>query len=392
MKWQLGVILMGFASAAMAEAGGSPTLDPSTLSKVRVYVGTYTDGSGQGIVLLDLDPATGVLTSQGVVGESRSPSFLAIDASKRHLYSVNELTGEAGKTSGGVSAFVINPKDGKLTHLNTESSAGAGPCHLVIDRTGKNVLVANYSGGTVASLPITADGSLAAATSTIAHKGKVADPKRQGKPHAHSINMDPANRFAIAADLGLDKLLVYQFDPEKGILTPNDPPSVSTAPRSGPRHFTFHPDGRHAYVINEINCTVTAFEYDPDRGVLKETQTIRTLPEGVEVKPSDSTAEVVVHPSGKFLYGSNRGHDSIAIFSIDPATGKLTHVGHQKTEGKTPRNFAIDPTGQFLLAANQGTGNIVVFRVDQKTGKLEPTGKSIEVKSPVCLKFVPILK
>lgn len=389
--WQIG-LLLGCLTLALAETQAATAVDPATLSKIRVYVGTYTNGKGQGIVLLDLDPESGTLTSRGVAAEALSPSFLAIDPTRDHLYSVNEVAESGGRKSGGVSAFAINPKDGSLKHLNTESSEGAGPCHLVVDRTGKNVLVANYGGGTVASLPILADGRLGAATASIEHTGTVADPKRQGKPHAHSINVDAANRFAIAADLGLDKLFVYKFDPAKGSLTPNDPPSASTARRSGPRHFAFHPDGRHAYVINEINCTVTAFDYDAEHGVLKEIQTLPTLPSGVEVKPSDSTAEVQVHPSGKFLYGSNRGNDSIAIFAIDATTGRLTPVGHQPTQGKTPRNFAIDPTGRFLLAANQDSGTIVVFRIDPATGKLDPTGQSIEVKSPVCLKFIPIAK
>ncbi|WP_406694043.1 lactonase family protein [Singulisphaera sp. Ch08] len=389
--WQIG-LLLGCLSVALAETKASTGVDPSTLAKIRVYVGTYTNGKGQGIVLLDLDPESGTLTARGLAAESLSPSFLAIDPTRRNLYSVNEVAESGGRKSGGVSAFAIDPKDGTLKHLNTESSEGAGPCHLVVDHAGKNVLVANYGGGTVASLPILADGRLGAATASIEHKGTVADPKRQGKPHAHSINVDAANRFAIAADLGLDKLLVYKFDAAKGTLTPNDPPFTSTARRSGPRHFAFHPDGRHAYVINEINCTVTALDYDAEHGVLKELQTLPTLPAGVEVKPSDSTAEVQVHPSGKFLYGSNRGNDSIAIFAIDAATGRLTPVGHQPTQGKTPRNFAIDPTGRFLLAANQDSGTIVVFRIDSATGKLEPTGQSIEVKSPVCLKFIPIAK
>jgi len=262
----------------------------------------------------------------------------------------------------------------------------------VVDRTGKNVLVANYGGGSIAALPIGPDGRLGPATSSIQHSGTVADPKRQGGPHAHSINLDAANRFAVVADLGLDKLFVYRFDPEKGTLTPNDPPFTQLERRSGPRHFTFHPDGRHAYVINEINCTVTALDYDAARGVLTPIGTVPTLPAGVEVKPGDSTAEVQVHPSGKFLYGSNRGNDSIAIFAIDAVTGRLTPVGHQPTQGKTPRNFAIDPAGRFLLAENQNSGTIVVFKIDPATGKLSPTGHSVEVPSPVCVKFIPIEK
>lgn len=386
--WQL-ALLLGSISAVLAETQDAPGAGGSKPSKYRVYVGTYTNGTSksQGIALLELDLETGALTAKGYAGKASSPSFLAIHPNRRFLYSVNEVAAAGGRTSGGVSAFAIDPKDGSLTLLNQESSHGAGPCHLVVDRAGKNVLVANYGGGSIAVLPVGSDGRLAPASAAIQHSGTVADPKRQGGPHAHSINLDAANRFAVVADLGLDKVFVYKFDPSQGTLTPNDPPAASTAQRSGPRHFAFHPDGRHAYVINEINCTVTGFDYNPERGTLTEFQTVPTLPEGVAVKPSDSTAEVQVHPSGQFLYGSNRGHDSIAIFAIDAATGRLTPVGHQPTQGKTPRNFGIDPTGRYLLAANQGSGTIVVFRIDPATGRLQPNGHTAEVPMPVCVKF-----
>ncbi|MFO0960112.1 MAG: lactonase family protein [Isosphaeraceae bacterium] len=257
----------------------------------------------------------------------------------------------------------------------------------MVDRTGKALLVANYTGGTVAALPIAEDGSLGEPASFIQHAGPVADAKRQGSPHAHSINIDSTNGRAIAADLGLDKLLIYRIDPTLAKLTPADPPSASVAPRSGPRHFAFHPDGQHAYVINEISLTVTAFEYDPKWGTLQEIQTIRTIPDNVS-DPGFSTAEVQVHPSGKFLYGSNRGHNTIAIFAIDPGTGRLTARGHRSTQGKTPRNFGIDPTGKFLLAANQDSGTIVVLSIDPNDGSLGETGTSIAVPRPVCIKFL----
>jgi 6-phosphogluconolactonase len=259
---------------------------------------------------------------------------------------------------------------------------------VAVDRAGKNVLVANYGSGSVACLPIGGDGRLSPAASFQQHEGSGANPQRQQGPHAHSINLDAANRVAIAADLGLDKLFVYRFDAPQGTLTPNDPPFARVAPGSGPRHFAFHPDGAHAYVINEITLTITAFDYDPGRGVLSEIQTLSTLPEGVQGK-NLSTAEVQVHPSGRFLYGSNRGHNTIAIFAIDPASGRLRAVGHQSTEGKTPRNFGIDPTGRYLLAANQDSGTMVVFRIDPQTGQLQPTGQSVAVPKPVCVKFVP---
>ena len=249
------------------------------------------------------------------------------------------------------------------------------------------MLVANYGSGSGGCLPIERDGRLRPASSTYQHRGQVADPRRQGGPHAHSINLDAANRYAVVADLGLDKVFVYAFDPAKGNLTPHQPPFAKVAPRSGPRHFAFHPDGRFGYVINEISRTVTAFAYDADDGILTEIQTISTVP--ADAFRGGSTAEVQVHPSGKFLYGSNRGHDSIAIFAIDPTTGKLTPVGHEPTQGKTPRNFAIDPTGAFLLAENQDSNTIVVFRIDPQNGTLKATGQTAKVSKPVCIKMIP---
>jgi 6-phosphogluconolactonase len=353
---------------------------------ITVYVGTYTGGESKGIYRLELNPATGELKQLGATGGVTNPSFLAIHPSQRFLYAVGEVTDFDGGKGGGVSALSIDPKSGELTLLNQQSSIGGGPCHLVVDKLGKNVLAANYGGGSVCVLPIGEDGRLAKASSFVQHKGSSVDPKRQEAPHAHSINLDAANRFAFAADLGLDKVLVYRFDAQQGKLTPNDPPAARVKPGSGPRHFAFHPAGRHAYVINEMSCTVTAFDYNADKGVLEPIQTIATLPRPVE--RGDSTAEVQVHPSGKFLYGSNRGHNSIAIFAIAPDSGKLTALGHQSTEGKMPRNFGIDPTGSFLLAANQDSGTIVVFRIDPETGKLTPTGHKIDVPKPVCVKFL----
>jgi 6-phosphogluconolactonase len=256
-----------------------------------------------------------------------------------------------------------------------------------VDSKGRNVLVANYGGGSVAVLPLAEDGRLREAAAVVQHSGSSVNPQRQKAPHAHSINLDLANHFAFAADLGLDKVLVYRFDPDNGTLVPNDPAFAFVKPGAGPRHFAFHPKGRFAYVINEMHCTVTGFRYDAKRGELILAQTITTLPEGETVQPSYSTAEVQVHPSGKFLYGSNRGHDSIAAFAIDQKTGQLTPVEHESTQGKTPRNFGIDPTGTYLLAANQSSDSVVVFRIDPRTGALTPRGQKAEVPSPVCVKF-----
>jgi 6-phosphogluconolactonase len=383
--------VIGCAAMALAQVSGARAADPQAAQKYRVYVGTYTTGAnaGRGIYLLELDTATGTLVSKGVAGEAANPSFLAVHPSRRFLYAVGETPEFNGQKTGAVSAFTLDAASGSLSLLNQQSSGGPGPCYVTVDRAGKNALVANYNGGSVACLPISGDGRLGRASAFVQHRGSSANPARQKEPHAHSINLDAANRFAIAADLGLDRLLVYRFDAAQGTLTPNEPPSARVAPGSGPRHFAFHPDGKHVYVINEILCTVTAFDYDPDRGTLTEIETASTLPEGPRAK-NYSTAEVQVHPSGRFLYGSNRGHNTIAIFAIDPASGRIRPVGHQATGGRTPRNFGIDPTGRYLLAANQDSGTVVVFRIDPQSGQLQPTGQTAEVPRAVCVKFVPL--
>lgn len=359
------------------------TLPPTALGAQYIaYIGTG-GGSSKGIYAFRFDSKSGKLDPLGLVAEARRPGFLALHPNRRYLYAVAEANG------GAVSAYRVDAKTGKLTLLNTVSSKGAGPCYVRVDRTGRNVLVANYNSGSVAVLPIEAGGKLKESTSFVQHSGPVADAKRQGGPHAHSFNPSPDNRFAVAADLGLDQLLVYRFDAANGKITPNDPPYAKVAPRSGPRHFAFHPGGKYAYAINEISCTVTAFGYDAKAGVLHEIQTTSTLPKDVQVTDRLSTAEVQVHPSGKFLYGSNRGHDTIAVFSIAP-NGTLTLIENAATQGKIPRNFGIDPTGSFLLAANQDSNNIVVFRIDKKTGRLTATGQTVEAPAPICVKFLAV--
>ncbi|MBI3411654.1 MAG: lactonase family protein [Planctomycetes bacterium] len=371
------------ASFSAADHADEPREKPD---KVRVYIGTYTGKDSKGIYRCDLDLASGKLSNLAVAAETINPSFLALHPNGRFLYAVGEVEELKGKESGGLSAFAIDAKTGDLKLLNQEASGGGGPCHIVVDKAGKNVLAANYGGGSVCVCPIKGDGSLAPASAFIQHKGSSVNKERQEGPHAHSINLDAAGRFAFAADLGLDKVLIYEFDPAKGALEPNDPPAVDLAPGAGPRHFAFHPGGKFAYVINEMNSTVTAMNYEPVKGSLKTTQSISTLPK--DFKGNTSTAEVVVHPSGKFLYGSNRGHDSIAVFKIDDKTGELTFVGHQ-TEGiKTPRNFALDPSGKNLLVGNQGSDSVIVFRVNEKTGELMPTGNRLEVPAPVCLRML----
>lgn len=373
---------------AMNLTGASAASGDAASSRFLVYVGTYTKGEGKGIYVCRMDATAGTFTPCSLAAETVNPSFLAIHPSRRFLYSVGEMAAFAGKKSGAVSAFAIDSATGKLTLLNQMPSGGRGPCHLVVDGTGKNVLVANYGGGSVAALPIEEDGRLAEAASFIQHEGSSVNRRRQRGPHAHSINFDADNRFAFAADLGLDKILVYRFDAAKGMLAANDPPSASVEPGAGPRHFAFHPSGRFAYVINELDCTVTAFAYDASRGVLTGLQSVPTQPEGFT--GNNTTAEVQVHPSGKFLYGSNRGHDSIVVFAIDAAKGTLSYVEHQSTRGDEPRNFGIDPTGRYLLAANQNSDNIVVLRIDPETGQLNPTGNVLDVPTPVCVKFVPV--
>ncbi len=384
--WKFTTVAFGVLGIVAGEI--SMADEPS--GKQRVYIGTYTGPQSKGVYRSELDLATGKLSAPVLAGEAASPSFLAIAPNQRFLYSVGEVSDFGGQKAGAVNAFAIDGSTGDLKLLNQQSSGGSGPCHVVVDREGKNVLVANYGGGSAAVLPIQKDGKLGEASSFMQHTGTSVDKGRQSSPHAHSINVDPKNRFAFVADLGLDKVLIYRFDSAKGTIAANDPPAANVEPGSGPRHFAFHPTGKFAYVINEMLLTVTAFQYDADKGVLTAQQTISTLPEGVTDRKGMSTAEVQVHPSGKFLYGSNRGHHSIAIFSIDQSNGKLTAVGHQGMGIKTPRNFGIDPTGNYLLVANQDGHSVIVFRMNPTSGQLAPTSSTIEVASPVCVKFLPL--
>jgi 6-phosphogluconolactonase len=353
-----------------------------------VYVGTYTGAKSKGIYRLKFDPKSGSLGPPELAAETPSPSFLAVHPGRRFLYAVNEVPQFEGQKTGSVSAFALDATTGALQPLNQKPSGGDGPCHLVVDDAGKNVLVANYGAGTVAVLPLEQDGRLRDPSTVIRHEGSGPNRQRQEGPHAHGIYLDRANRYAFVPDLGLDKVMIYRFDGSAGTLTPNEPPSVSVDPGAGPRHFAFHPSGRFAYVINELTRTVTAFTYDAGRGSLREVQTVSTLPS--DAPQEGSTAEIQTHRSGKFVYGSNRGHDSIASFSVDSKTGRLTPTGHEKTQGKTPRNFAIDPTGRYLLAANQGSDTVVVFSIDPSSGKLSPTGTTVPVPTPVCVEFVPV--
>lgn len=359
---------------------------PPSKATYTVYFGTTR--RGKGIYISRLDTATGKLSPPELVVETLNPSFLAVHPNRKFLYAVNETNTFQEQKSGSVSAFAIAQKTGRLTLQNQVASRGTPPGHLIVDRSARNVLVGNFGSGSVTVLPLRPDGSLAEASVSVQHSGSGANPKRQQGPHVESVNLSADNRFAIVTDLGQDKLFVYRFNLEKGSLSPNEPPYAAVHPGAGPRHFTFHPNGRFGYVINELDSTITAFGYDSSRGVLNELQTITTLPS--DFTGNNSGAEVQVHPSGRFLYGSNRGHNSIAIFSIDPAKGTLAFVEHVSTQGKTPRHFGIDPSGSFLLAVNQDTDNIVVFRIDQQTGHLVPTGQMFEILAPTCVLFLPL--
>lgn len=358
----------------------------SSKSKFIAYIGTYTGPKSKGIYAYRFDAATGETEPLGLVAEVRNPTFLTLDPSNRYLYAALEINSFEGKRAGALAGFAIEASTGKLTAINQVSSGGPGPCWVAVDKTGKDVLAANYGGGSIAVCPIGPDGKLSEASAFIQHTGSGADPSRQRGPHAHSVNVSPDNRFAIAADLGADKLFVYRFDAAKGTLAPNDPPFAALKPGSGPRHFAFHPNGKYGYVLNELLNTVTAFSYDAAKGAFTEIQTVSTLP--ADFKGFSTSAEVQVDAAGKFLYSSNRGHDSIAVFAIEK-NGTLKPVEYASTQGKNPRNFRMDPSGAYLWAANQDSDSIVLFRVDRKTGRLTPTGKQLEVGKPVCVKFIP---
>ena len=359
---------------AMQTLGGGMALD--------VYFGTYTTKTkSEGIYRSTLDMETGRLSEPELAAKVANPSFIEIHPNGKFIYAVTE-----GKT-GAVRAFAIDPATRKLKLLNECPSGGSGPCHISIDRDGKILLAANYSSGSVAAIPINADGTLSGPACVIQHKGSSVNPKRQKEPHAHSINFSPDGRFAFAADLGLDKIMIYKVDYATGKLEANTPPFAKVKPGAGPRHFTFNPDGKFASVISELDERVTAYAYNAQSGELTKIQQISTLPD--DFKGISWCAEVKVHPNGKFLYGSNRGHDSIVIYKIDPANGTLTLSGFQNAGIKNPRNFNLDPSGRFCVVANQDSDSVCTFRVNPETGALEPTGNPITIGKPVCVRFLP---
>jgi 6-phosphogluconolactonase len=376
------VFLISTVSAGTAAPGHNEYL---------VYVGTYTEegSTSKGIYAYRFNLTTGALKSLGLAAQTVNPSFLAVHPNHRFLYAVNEIQNYEGQESGAVSAFAIDRVTGKLTLLNQVASKGADPCYIAVDKTGKYVLVANYSGGSVAVFPVLEDGRLGEASAFVQHSGRGTNPQRQEGPHAHSIDLSPDDRFAIVDDLGLDETLIYKFDSAKGSLTANDPPYAKADPGVGPRHFAFHPNGKFAYVINEMGSTVAAFSYDATSGALHPLQTISTLPNSVSGH-NNNAAEIQVHPSGRFLYASNRGHDSIAVFAIDANNGTLNPIEYASTKGESPRNFEIAPGGSQLFDANEKSDNLVIFRINTRTGRLTATGRVLELSQPVCVKFVPV--
>ena len=362
---------------------------PSAMgAQFRVFIGTYSgsDSLSKGIYTCLFDSETGKLSEPKLAIELANPSFLAVHPGHKFLYAVNELSEGPGKGNGGTTAMQINA-DGTLTKLNEQPSLGGAPCHCNVDATGRTFVIANYTGGNVAAYPIAADGKLGAATCNIHHEDPTREDAAELHPRAHSINFSSDNRFAYAADLGLDKIFIYKLDAENSTLSPAEPPSVSVTRGGGPRHFAIHPSGDFAYTNNETTLVATAFVRNAKTGALKPIQDITTIPHGHE--GGKSTAECLCHPSGRFLYISNRGPDSIAVYSINQETGLLTWVENEPTGGKTPRNFFVEPGGKWLLAENQDSDSIVVFEIDQKTGALSPSGTSIRVGKPVCIRMVP---
>ena len=368
-------------------------------NEMLVYVGTYTEpirfgtgkilqGKGEGIYVCRMDQTSGAMELVHTTTGVTNPSYLAFDSTRRFLYAVNELKTYENKPTGTISAFALDPKTGKLEFLNKRLTHGTDPCHVLVDRRREYVFVANFMSGSVCVLPVLDDGSLGEASDFIPHQGLSIDPARQTGPHAHSVTLDKAGRFAFVPDLGLDKLMVYQFDPKRGMLEPNEVPWVKMKPGAGPRHVAFHPGGSLAFLINELDSTLASLSYDGRKGTFNVLQIVPTLPEGF--RGESTCADVHVSPSGAFVYGSNRGHDSIVIYRVHQRTGRLTYVGHEPTRGKTPRSFGVDPTGRFLLAANQDSDTIVTFRIEPRSGKLLPTGHAMQVPTPVCVKFLPV--
>jgi 6-phosphogluconolactonase len=381
-------ILVVAGACAVSDEGESPKPRGTTApDSIRVLVGTYTGGESRGIYRLEIDAESGgLLTGPSLAGASENPSFLAFHPSGKWLYAVNEVANFRGGATGAVSAFAVDPVSGDLTLLGQQSSQGADPCHLIVDGAGRHLLVANYTSGSVALCPLAADGRIEPATSVRQYAGSGPNRTRQEGPHAHAVLMDGARRFVLCADLGTDRIHVERFDAGAGRLAPNEPDGVSLEPGSGPRHLAWHPNGRVLYAINELRSTVSAFLWDETRGVLTWFQTAAALPEGFS--GTNTAAEIVVSPDGRFVYASNRGHDSLAVFAAD-ATGGLAPAGWVESGGRTPRSFAIDRSGRWLIVANQDSDSVVVFSLDPETGFPRAVGTPIAVPEPVAVVFFP---
>ena len=343
-----------------------------------IFLGTYTRTASKGIYAVRLDAATGALSTPVLAATTPNPSWITFTPDGKILYAVSESDSMA-------AAFRVDSAHGTLSPLQTpQSSGGAAPCHLVVDPTQRTLLVANYHTGIVAAIPLQADGTLGA-PQVIQHTGHSANPERQASPHVHSVTLSPDGRFALVCDLGLDRIFTYRVDAAHSTLSPATPPAVATPPGSGPRHSVFGADGRHVYAVTEMGSTVLAFDYEPATGALTLRQSLSTLP--AEFKGSSTGAEIRLHPNGRFVYASNRGHDSIAVFGIDATSGRLTLVAVTPCGGKNPRNFSLSPDGAWLVCANQNSNSLSVFRVDAATGQLTPTGHTATVPLPVCVLF-----
>ena len=380
--------LVGAGAAVLSGIGSVRSHESKDM---LLYVGTYTaePSKSEGIYLYRFDGRNGRISPDKIIKGVDEPSFLAVDRRRRFLYAVNETLEYQRQKSGAVSAFAIDQRTGSLSFLNKQPSMGGAPCHISISNDGRFALIANYIGGNVAVLPIEERGTLGRSVDVRQHEGK-GPKKQQEAPHAHSVLLDDKNRFAFVNDLGTDKVVIYEFDRNTGKLSPNAAqPFYKARPGAGPRHFKIHNNGRFAFLVNELDMTVTSLYLDAKLGKMSEVQTLSTLPTGYA--GTNSCADLHISPDGNFLYASNRGHDSIVSYRIDLKTGSLQMIEHVPTGGRTPRNFAIDPTGSYLLAANQGSDSVVVFGIDRRTGKLSATGHTVSVPSPVCLLMIPDL-
>ncbi len=355
---------------------------PLPAADLFVYFGTHRATTNAGFSLAHFDTDTGELTKPEFLLGAAGPAFFEIHPDGRHLYACNAATG------GEVSAYEIEPHTGQLSLLNSEPSGGGEPCYLSFDQTARYALVANYDGGNLGVFALRADGGIGERTGFAQHAGSSVDPRRQTRAYAHAILAAPDNRFVLGADLGVDKIYSYRFSSQEGSLKANDPACVRVAMGSGPRHLKFHPNGRWVYVLNELSSTITGFNWNAETGALGEFQTASTLPS--DYFAANTAAEIVVHPNGKFLYASNRGHNSLAVFAIDPNAGWLKLVENVSSGGKLPRYFTFDPTGRWILCCNHGSENAVVFQVDETTGRLAKTGPPVAVAYPFCARFLPV--